>query len=129
MKITKTTQLVVLTPDRPGQLAAILGPVSKAKINVLAYAGYTQAGRGHVMLVTEQNAKAAAVLKKAGFRARSEPVVVFVAGDVVGSGARIAAKIAKAGVSLKQAYATGAGGKYLTVLQGRNNARLVAALR
>lgn len=129
MKAEKSTQLRLETPDRPGELAKVLDVVARAGVNGLAYAGYARARKGHIMLVTADNAKVAAALKKAGYAVRTEPVVLVTDKDRRGSARAILKKVAAAGISLKGAYATAAGGNYLTVLQAANVNRLLAALK
>jgi hypothetical protein len=130
MKVTKSSQLRIVTADKPGEFARILDVVAGGRVNVVAYAGYSRDQRGHIMLVTQDNAKALSLLKSAGFDVQEEPVVIVVDKDVLGSGAALVARIARAGVNLSGAYATGAGkGEYVTVFQTPNVEHLLAALR
>ncbi|MBN1268653.1 MAG: hypothetical protein JXB04_03625 [Kiritimatiellae bacterium] len=129
MKVTKSSQLSIKTPDKAGELAKVLGIVADAGANGLAYAGYAQAGQGHVMLVTADNAKVAAAMKKAGYEVREDKVVLVTDKDAKGAALALAKKIAAAGISLTSAYATAAGGEYLTVLEAADLDKLVAALK
>ncbi len=129
MKIIKTTQLFVKTADKPGEFAKILAVLGKAKINTLACAGYSRNREGRVMLVTENNARAAVLIKKAGYALRKDPVVVVTGKDKAGAGAKIAAKLAKAKINLSGVYAAGAGKKYLVVFQAADAGKLAAALK
>ena len=115
MQVTKTTQLITSMPDEVGQLAEVLSKVADVGVNILAYAGYVEDGRGVVMLVTEDNSKVVSVLSSAGLSVEERPVVVARDKDVVGEGATLGRKIADAGVNLLGAYATAAGGEYITV--------------
>lgn len=119
----------MVTADKPGELARVLDIIAGAQVDVLASAGYAREGRGHLMIVTADNAKVAPLLRAAGYEVREEPVVVVVDTNVVGSGSALAAKIARAGVNLSGSYATSAGGEYTTVFQARNPEHLLAALR
>lgn len=130
MKVVKSTQLQIVTADKPGELARVLDIVAGAKVNVIAYAGYSRDNKGHIMLVTQDNARVMPLLKGSGCEVREEPIVLVVDKDAVGSGAALAARIARAGVNLSGAYATGAGsGEYTTVFQAPNIEHLLAALR
>lgn len=129
MKVAKSTQLYIKTPNKVGELQKVLAMIRKAGVSGLAYAGYAQKGKGHIMLVTANNAKASRVLKKAGYKVRKEDVVLVTDKNVRGSGARVLQKIADAKINLKGAYATAAGKQYLTVLQATNISGLVKALK
>lgn len=129
MKVAKTIQVRVYTPDQPGELSRVLSTLAGSKVNVIAFAGYAQDQRGHLMLVTDNAGKAISLLKAAGYEIREEAVVLVTDSDVLGSGAALAAKIAKAGINLTGSYATSSGGTYVTVFQTADIDRLVAALK
>ena len=129
MKVTKSSQLFISTPDQPGELAKVMDIVAKARINILAYCGWGEGSRGQVMLITTDNATVKSLLEKAGYDSNESPVVLAQDQDVVGSGAAIARKVAAAGVNLRSAYATCAGGNYLTVLISDDANKLAAALK
>lgn len=129
MKVTKSSQLLIKCPDEAGQLAKVLGIIADAGINGVAYAGYAQGGEGHMMVVTENNARAAQFIKNAGYQVREEPVVLVRDSDQRGSAVAMAKKIAAAGISLTGVYASAAGGDYITVLQAKDVDKLVAALK
>ena len=129
MRVSKTAQLRVATPDKPGELSRVLNTIASANVNVIAFAGYARDNQGHIMIVPDNAGKAATLLKSAGYDVKDEPVVVVTDSDVLGSGAALAAKIAKAGINLSGSYATSAGGTYVTVFQTAEIDRLVAALK
>lgn len=129
MKARKSSQLFVSTKDEPGELAKVLGIVSGAGVNILAYVGWGEGANGQVMLITQDNAKVAPLLRKAGFENNEVPVVLVEDKDVVGSGSIIAKKAAAAGVNLRSAFATCIGGSYLTVLASDDTDKLVATLQ
>jgi hypothetical protein len=128
MKIIKTHELHLVTRHRVGELANVLRVVSDAHVNILAYAGYADGKEGHIHLVTEDNARVQRALARAGYTCARRPVVVVKSRDVVGRGARLAQRISEAGVNLKSAYATAAGGKYITVYEAADSAQLARAL-
>jgi hypothetical protein len=129
MKVTKSSQLYLTAPDEVGQLARVLSVIADAGVNGQAYAGYSEGGQGHMMVVTADNEKVIPLLQEAGYEVREEPVVLVTDTDAVGSGLGIAKKVADAGISLTGAYATAAGGEYLTVLQAAEIDQLLAALQ
>lgn len=128
MKIVKTTQLYIKTANRPGELAKILSVLGKAKIDTLACAGYSRGREGRVMIVTENNTRAAGLIKKAGYSLRKDPVVVVTGKNKAGAGAKITARLAAAKINLSGMYAASAGKKYLVVFQAANVGKLAAAL-
>lgn len=129
MKVSKTTQIRVTAADKPGQLAKVLKMIADAGVNGIAYAGYVVEGKGHIMIVTADNAAVMPLLKQAGYEVREEPVVLVVDADRRGNAMALADRIAKANVNLTEAYATAAGGEYATVLRTADVDQLLAALR
>jgi hypothetical protein len=124
----KTSQLFVSVEDRPGELAKVLGLVSDANVNIVAYCAWGEGSRGQVMLITEDNLKIRTLIEKAGFDLQEVPVVIVEGPDVVGSGAAISQRVADAGINLRSAYATCVGKQYLTVLICDDAERLVKTL-
>ncbi len=128
MEVIKGSQIYIHTADSPGQLAKVMAVVSEAGINCVAYAGYAEGDRGHVMLVSEENMKLVPIFEAAGFDVREELVVLVKDRDVQGSALGIAQRLSVAGINLSGAYATSAGGEYLTVLKSDDVEALIAAL-
>lgn len=129
MKVAKMVQLRVQTPDRSGELSRVLNTLSGSQVNVIAFAGYARDNQGHLMIVPDDAGKAIPLLRAAGCDVKEESVAVVTDSDVLGSGAALAAKIAKAGINLTGSYATSSGGTYVTVFQTADIDRLVAALK
>ena len=93
--------VVTLEQDRPGMLAAAIGCVSAARINIEGYAEIS--GVVHV-LTTDQRA-ARACLSDAGFRVIQEQQVVLVpVADEPGAAARVFQRIAEAHVNVRYSY-------------------------
>jgi len=120
---------MVETPDEVGELAKVLGAVADGGVNGIACAGYAESGKGYIMIVADDAGKAASQLAAAGYDVSERDVVVVRDQDVPGSAAGIAKKIAEAGISLTQMYATSAGGEYVTILQSQDADQLAAALQ
>jgi len=129
MQADKNTQIMIKAPDQVGELAKILTIVGDAGVNILAWAGYVQNGNGFVMLVTEDNAKIISLLRDAGYSISEQPVVVVREKDTVGRGRDIAKRVAEAGINVTQAYATAAGGEYITVFEAADIDGVLHALQ
>jgi hypothetical protein len=129
MEVKKGSQVYLRTEDQAGELAKVLGIVSDAGVNGVAYAGYADAETGHIMLVTEENTKVVPLLKEAGYDLREDLVALVTDGDAPGSAYAIAKKVADAGISLDLVYAASAGGQYMTVLRSADVDALIAALQ
>lgn len=129
MKVEKSSQLIVHAADQPGELAKVLKLLSDAGVNGRAFAGWAADGVGRIILVMDDHAKALSLLRDAGYEVREEPVALVTDRDSAGSGAAIAQKIADAGINLQTAFASAAGGEYLTVFQAEDVDALVEALK
>ncbi len=100
------TQFDVSSSHTPGQLAGLLEALSAAGINVIAFCGWGEGDRAPLLIVPDDEAKARKALA-AGFTVASERKVIAVtAASGRGAGAKIAAKLAKAGISIDHAYAS-----------------------
>lgn len=96
---------VTLAADRPGVLAAAIGCVSAAGINIEGYAEMN----GVVHVLTPDLAAARSCLHDNGFRIVQEQQVVLVpVADEPGAAARVFQKIAEAHINVRYSYlATG----------------------
>jgi hypothetical protein len=96
---------VTLEADRPGMLAAAIGCVSAAGINIDGYAEMN----GVVHVLTEEMGAARQCLRDGGFRIIQEQQVVLVpVADEPGAAAKVFQKIAEAHINVRYSYlATG----------------------
>jgi hypothetical protein len=129
MKISIQDELVVSVPNKAGQLAKVLDIASKARIDLEGYVGYAMGAKGAVHVVTKNSSRLSKLLRKSGFKAQVSKVVVVVAKNAVGGGARMAAQLAKAKINVGAMHATATGGQYLTIIQASSPKKVVAALR
>lgn len=129
MAATKTYQLHVRLPNQAGQLEQVLSLISHAGVDILGYVGWSQGEDGHLLLVTVDNARTETLLAEAGHDVSRQDAVVVRGANVVGQGARLAAKLTQAHVNLRLALATATGSEYLTILQADDNDKLLAALK
>jgi hypothetical protein len=124
-------ELSVEIKDEPGALAAVLGTVAAAGINVRAFCGYSMGGAGNVMLVPQNAKKAKLALKAAGYKKiLTTKVVLGTLADRQGTGGKLTAKAQAKGINLEYCYATGTGkGTGVIVLAaGAKTSRLAKVL-
>lgn len=107
--MAKAAQLTLSLKSRPGVLAALARTLADARVNIAALSADTAAGRGKIHLVVNNPAQARRALRRAKYRASEETAFVVRLRNKPGALARVAARLAKAGVNIKSAYATTAG--------------------
>nr|HPM41844.1 hypothetical protein [bacterium] len=83
-KTTKTTELMVITGNELGAFARITTPLAKMKINVECFSGYEWSGEAAFRLVTDNNKKAAELLRREGFNVQENPIVLWTTENVPG---------------------------------------------
>lgn len=74
-KVTVEQEIVVWVPNKVGATMKAAGAIADAGVNIKAICGYAVDNDPHLRLVTEDNEKALAALKKAGFKAAESDVV------------------------------------------------------
>ena len=128
-KATKVNQLIVETPDEVGMMAKLCSAISDAGVNIKALCAYSQEGKGHFMLLTEDNSKAEQALKSGGFTVSQEEVVAIELENEMGAAKKMTQKMADAGVNLKYCYgSTGNGTMALLVFNSNDNEKALKAL-
>jgi len=136
-KAKKVKQLIVTCPDKPGKLAQVSGALARAKVNgeaIMACGCLRQtclpAGRAWFAMLTNNDGKAKAALKKVGFKVSQEEAVVVSLPDKPGALAGVAQKLAAKKVNLEYCYATACGcGGCKLVLRAKDNRKILAALK
>lgn len=93
-------QLDVDLPDRPGELAKLLGILAAEKINIDAMSQNSGGGRSYVSLITDQPIKARQSLREAGFECAQRTVIVISVPDTPGAFAALSRKLGDAGVDI-----------------------------
>lgn len=126
----KVTQLTISMASKPGALAMICGALANAGINIEGICAPEVPGKGKVRLVVGDAARAKAVLKEAKIRCGEEEAIALPLDNRPGALAQAAAKLARAKVNIKCAYATTASGsgQATVVLTVSNVARALTAL-
>ena len=128
-KARKEVELAVRVGNKPGALGKVLGTVSAAGVNILAYCAYSDRDDAMVMLVTERPLKAKSALEAAGFSCRANSVVLVGAADQVGAAALLGAHLGNAGINILYSYASATGRReFFAVFKTMDDERAIQVL-
>ena len=128
MKARLGKEIHVEMPDRVGVLADVLSSVSGAGASMQAMLAYGQGGKGHFMMLTSDNVKAAKALQRKDYGVEEEDVVVVEFPDTKGAGALLAQQLAKANINVHYTYAGSRGKNVVLVANTSDNERAVQVL-
>ena len=125
-------EIVVTEKNKIGILANISKILADHGINIEGVAGYAAGGEAQIMLVAEDNLRAADAIKKAGYKSVKENEVVVV--DLInkpGALKNITAKLVSGGIDIKYAYGTVCSGgcPAKLVLSTSNNEKAVVLFK
>ncbi len=112
MSIRKMTELTVPVKSQVGELARVLGLVSQAGANVIAFCGYEHrgdTGGAEILIVPDNPDRAQAALERAGYACTANPVIAIRGAAGKGMGARLADRFAQAGINILYSYASSTG--------------------
>ncbi|MBS3955971.1 MAG: ACT domain-containing protein [Clostridiales bacterium] len=125
-----THELVVKLPNRIGLLADVGEVIREAGVNIIAIGAYRKEDRGEFMLVTSDNAAAAAALERLQADVTEHTAVAVELSDEPGALESVARAIAEAGIDMRWAYASVASGAgtALAIVKTEDDARAVNAL-
>jgi hypothetical protein len=132
-RVKKVSYCYPIVPNRAGQGARILGEITRAGINLLAYSGFPAGGgRSQLDLVVEDVGPLRRLARRNGWRLSKIKKGFLVQGpDRVGAVHRHLQKLADAGINVTAADAIAAGqGRYGMILwvKPRDYARAARAL-
>jgi hypothetical protein len=128
-KAKKVKQLSLFLPDRVGLLAEVSALIAKAKVNISAICAYQSEDKAQFLIVAESNAKAKKALAALGVEVKEEDVVCVEMPNNAGELARVAGKLADAGVNINFSWATAFVGKTSAwVIKTSNNAKAITAI-
>jgi hypothetical protein len=127
----KAKEIIVSFDEVIGGGAKVFRLLADAKINIVAVCGYAMEGCATIDFLTGrgQEAKAKAVLKKAGYDVETADVITVTLNDKPGALAAVAEKLAAAKVNIEYAYATVKGAKALAVFNVSSPAKALKALK
>lgn len=121
-------QLDIDLPDRPGELAKLLGILAAASINIDALSANSGSGHSYVSLLTDQPIKARQSLKKAGYACTQRTVIVVSLPDTPGAFAALARKLGDAGVDIESVVPLESVGSRVQLALGVDNRDAARAL-
>ena len=101
------TQLAVFVENRPGILARVCQALAKATINIIALSVLDTVDHAIIRMVVDQPKEAERVLQQLPAVVQRRDVVYLDVPNEVGALARIAERLAEAGINLEYAYCTG----------------------
>ncbi|MBI5396702.1 MAG: amino acid-binding protein [Verrucomicrobia bacterium] len=133
IKVTKIHVWAAEIHDQPGGLSSVLGPLAEAGANlecVVARRNAARPGTGSVFATPLKGRKVLAAAAAAGFRETERITTLKIEGPNVGGlGAKIAAAIGAAGVSLRGCSAAVIGNKFVCYIgfDGEEDASRAAA--
>jgi len=106
---------IVDLKHQPGELAKATEALAHKGIDITAFSGVTCGGSGTVALLTNDDTLTRSTLQDAGYRPRELEVVTATIENTPGSLAKVARKLADAGISIEAALPTGMSGMNVTV--------------
>ncbi|HKQ61959.1 MAG TPA: ACT domain-containing protein [Candidatus Polarisedimenticolaceae bacterium] len=109
------TEFKVSLEDQPGTLARLGSVLGKARVNIEAIHGTTEAGRAVVRFVADDPARAAATLVDAGIPHERRQVLIVRLLDAPGMLGDVALVMADAGINIDSVYVTTSGNMVLGV--------------
>ena len=125
-------EITVTVVNKIGVLADMSQLLAASKVNIEAVAGYALGNEAKIILITEDNQRAAAALTKSGYKSiRESEAVVVELENKVGALKNITAKLAAESIDIKQIYGTvcSAGCPARIILSTSDNAKAVLALK
>jgi len=123
-------ELAVKTENKVGVLAEVTSLIANAGVNIQAICAYAMEKEAYFMIVTEDNKKAEALLKKAGYEVTESEIILVDLENKPGALEGIASKLKDANIDLNYIYGTTYGkGPELIILNSNNNAGAIKALK
>ena len=102
MQITK--QLAIFLDNRPGTLARVCDALSAAKVNIFAITTSDTVDHSVIRMVVNDSRRALLVFEEHGTLVVEDDVVMLEGDNKSGSLARIAHKLANAGINIEYCY-------------------------
>jgi len=101
-------ELTIMTPNKPGKLAAVLNALARAKLNLLAIDSSSGYDLNMVRMISSDSRRTKALLMKLGYTATETTLLAVTITDRPGQLAKLSATLGKAGVNIEYMYATAA---------------------
>jgi len=123
-------ELAVKTENKVGVLAEVTSLITDTGVNIQAICAYAMEKEAYFMIVTEDNKKAEALLKKAGYEVTESEIIFVDLENKPGALEGIAGKLKDANIDLTYIYGTTYDkGPALIILNSNNNAGVIKALK
>lgn len=101
-------ELTIMTPNKPGKLAAVLNKLARAKLNLLALNSSSGYDLNMVRMIASDPQKTRSLLRKLGYDVSETTVLAVTIADRPGQLAKLATALGRAGVNIEYMYATAA---------------------
>lgn len=131
-KVTETTELLCVIPNKPGKVAGIAQAVSKTRTNIVAmmtWLSSTDPDKSYCKMITSNTPKAAQAIQKLGYEVKKYDVLLVNLANKPGAFYPLAQKIADAGININYQYATTGGTKGQMALSTDNNHKTMQIIR
>lgn len=125
---TRDKEIMISTTDKVGALSKALEPLKAGNISLKAICAWAAEGQAHFLMVVENCEKAIEVLKKGGFTATTNEVVVTTLPNRIGAMLEATKKLSDAGVSIDHCYVSAAGPEAMAVFGTKDNAKALKVL-
>jgi hypothetical protein len=131
VKAVKIKELQVTTQNKVGALAQVSSAIAESGANITAICAYGMGGSANFMIVTDNNAKALAALKKKGYQAKEKDAVKLELENKVGTLSEISGQFAKNNIDLSYIYGTVAesGTSASIILSSNNDDKVIGTTR
>ena len=114
--VRRKTELVLRLERRQGPLKTVLGSLVARGIKVMAHCSFSDWNGTTLLLVVENDLLARQILEAAGFKYRTESVVLVEASRETGGAARLGHSLADAGIDVVYSYVAMAGDEKLAAV-------------
>ena len=101
-------ELTIMTPNKPGKLAAVLTALTRAKLNLLALNSSSGYDLNMVRMISSDAKKTKSLLEKLGYNVTETNVLAVTIADRPGQLAKLTKTLGRAGVNIEYMYATAA---------------------
>ena len=112
---------IVDLKHQPGELAKATEAIAMKGIDITAFSGVTCGGSGSVALLTNDESGTRTALTEAGYRPRELELVTTTIEHTPGSLAKVARKLADAGINIEAALPTAMSGGNVTIAFATDN--------
>ncbi len=109
--------------DKVGKLAEVTDKITAAAINIRAAVAWVEDGRGHIILVTDDNSAACEAIAPVVSSCTSEEAVILTVPNEVGALNKISHTLTDAGIAINGIVAAASDESALIVLNTSDNAK------